>query len=66
MAFYSLSLGKLYKKQKTRKLNNLPTNFEADFYNNRLAMTVKITFWLLMSWVSTCRKTSICTLLMTG
>ena len=49
MAFYSLPLGKLYKKQKTRKLNNLPTNFEADFYNNRLAMTVKITFWLLVS-----------------
>ena len=28
--------GKLYKKENVRKLNNPPTNFEADFYKNRL------------------------------
>ena len=36
MAFYSLSTGKLHKKENIRKLNNFAKNFEADFYKNRL------------------------------
>ena len=28
--------GKLHKKENIRKLNNLPKNFEVDFYKNRL------------------------------
>ena len=36
MGFYSLPTGKLHKKRKTRKLNNLPMNFEGYFYKNKL------------------------------
>ena len=36
MAFHSLPTGKLHKKENIRKLNNLPKNFEVDFYKNRI------------------------------
>ena len=36
MVFYSLPMGKLNKKTKVKKLNNLPSNFETDFSKNWL------------------------------
>lgn len=36
MVFYSLPMGKLNKKAKVKKLNNLPSNFETDFSKNWL------------------------------
>ena len=36
MAYYSLAFGKLYKKTRVKKLKNLPSNFETDFYKNWL------------------------------
>lgn len=36
MTYYSLATGKLHKKVKTKKLNNLTINFGTDFYKNWL------------------------------
>ena len=36
MVFYSLPMGKINKKTKVKKLNNLPSNFETDFSKNWL------------------------------
>ena len=36
MAYYSLPTGKLHKKTETKKLNNLPSNVETDFYKSWL------------------------------
>ena len=36
MTFYSWPMGKLNKKNKVKKLNNLSSNFETDFYKNLL------------------------------
>ena len=36
MAFYSLPRRRLIKETKVKKFNNLPSNFETDFYKNWL------------------------------
>ena len=35
MAYYFLLSGKLYKKEKIGKLNNLPKNFETEFFKKQ-------------------------------
>ena len=40
MSCYYLPIGKLHKQTRIRKLNNLPNNFETDFYKNYLIMSI--------------------------